>query len=82
MTLTLSWVFRVLLSLLIGLAVAFAFRQEWRYEQQVAQTSCTAREGKNETPWSGSPPGSSPSSSLFCGCPASCLPVLLSAPPF
>ena len=46
MTLTLSWVFRVLLSLLIGLAVAFAFRQEWRYEQQVAQTSCTTREGK------------------------------------
>lgn len=57
MTLTLSWVFRVLLSLLIGLAVAFAFRQEWRYEQQVAQTSCTAREGKKRdtviwlSPW-------------------------------
>ena len=57
MTLTLSWVFRIILSLLIGLAVAFAFRQEWRYEQQVAQTSCTAREGKKRdtviwlSPW-------------------------------
>ena len=57
MTLTLSWVFRIILSLLMGLAVAFCFRREWRYEQQVAQTSCTAREGKKRdtviwlSPW-------------------------------
>ena len=57
MTLTLSWVFRIILSLLIGLAAAFCFRREWRYEQQVAQTGCTAREGKKRdtvvwlSPW-------------------------------
>ena len=57
MTLSVNWCFRIVLSLLIGLAVAFAFRREWRYEQQVAQTGCTAREGKKRdtviwlSPW-------------------------------
>ena len=57
MTLTTSWGFRIFLSLLIGLAVAVAFRREWRYEQQVAETGCTVREGKKRdtviwlSPW-------------------------------
>lgn len=49
MTLTTNWVFRIIFSLLIGLAVAIAFRREWRYEQQVAETGCTVREGKSGT---------------------------------
>ena len=57
MTLTTNWVFRIILSLLMGLAVAVAFRGEWRYEQQVAETGCTVREGKKRdtviwfSPW-------------------------------
>ena len=57
MTLTTNWVFRIILSLLMGLAVAASFRGEWRYEQQVAETGCTVREGKKRdtviwlSPW-------------------------------
>ena len=45
MTLSVNWCFRIVLSLLIGLTAAYCFRREWDYEQQVAQTGCTARAG-------------------------------------
>ena len=57
MTLSVNWCFRIVLSLLIGLTAAYCFRREWDYEQQVAQTGCTARAGtKRDTviwlsPW-------------------------------
>lgn len=57
MTLSLNWLFRIVLSLLIGLTAAYCFRRELGYEQQVARTGCTTRAGaKRDTvvwlsPW-------------------------------
>lgn len=46
----LVWFFRVFIALLLGIGIGICFRQEWKYEQQVALTGCTSRsESKRNT---------------------------------
>ena len=53
----LAWFFRVFMAALLAFGVAYSFHGEWKYEQQVALTGCTARSGRKRdtviwlSPW-------------------------------
>ena len=52
------WAFRLFVAALLAFGIAYAFRREWKYEQQVALTGCTSRDSSARstviwlTPWS------------------------------
>ena len=43
------WFFRAFIALVLGIGVAINFRQEWKYEQQVALTGCSVRSEEKRT---------------------------------
>ena len=51
------WAFRLFVAALLAFGIAYAFRREWKYEQQVALTGCTSRNSSARstvvwlTPW-------------------------------
>lgn len=51
------WAFRLFVAALLAFAIAYAFRREWKYEEQVALTGCTSRSSGGRytvvwlTPW-------------------------------